>query len=126
MSDAGRPNLSGVDLDPSIRRIVGGRLAWLLRNRNITQRELAEMSGVSRACISRIVSQRRPVTTDALIRICIVLDVPMEWLVGLAPMRLAIGRSGEGRLDTSPYDGVGRREAAHGGRGKEGAQDEEQ
>lgn len=77
------PRLRPCDLGPVVRRNIGARLSWLLRRRNITQKELAEASGVSRSVVSRAVMQQRAVTVDALVRISLVLEVDPSWLLGM-------------------------------------------
>lgn len=104
--DVGRDGYDGtplaeMDLTPWIRDTVGTRLAHVLRGRAMSRRELARISGVSEACLSRILSCQRVVNPDALVRICITLGVSSDWLLGLResprPARGSLGADGSGR-----------------------------
>lgn len=82
-----RPALDGSvacrNVDRAIRQVVSERLSAVLSHRGITQTELARASGVSRSCISRVIAKQRPISADALVRICLTLDVDINWLLGL-------------------------------------------
>ena len=71
------------NVDFAIRHVVSERLSAVLERRGITQTELARASGVSRSCISRVIARQRPISADALVRICLTLDVDVNWLLGL-------------------------------------------
>ena len=75
--------ISAHDLDGALKRKVARRLLLVLDDRGITQTQLARASGVSRSCISRVLSEERPITTEALVRICIVLNLDAAWVLGL-------------------------------------------
>lgn len=79
--------LGSVDLDAALKRTVGNRLSWLLDRRGVTQAELSRLSGVPKPVINRVLCQRRIVNVDALVRICLALDVDANWLLGLTPIR---------------------------------------
>lgn len=87
MTGAERPALNSAvadkNVDHAIRHVVSRRLSAVLERRGITQTELARASGVSRSCISRVIAQQRPISSDALVRICLTLDVDVNWLLGL-------------------------------------------
>lgn len=91
------------DFDSALRRTVSLRLTALLERRGLSQKQLAHASGVSHSCISRYVSGKRTVTTDALVRIALALDVDVSWMLGLrgpsrlrnAPPQYAEARVGE-------------------------------
>ena len=97
--------LAQVDLTQTIRRNVSARLVWLLRNRNMSQRELASASGVSKTVISRIVARQRTVTADALVRLCLALDVNPAWLLGFNAGNKPRSASGKDRTGKENADG---------------------
>lgn len=68
----------------SIRRIlIGGRLAWVMAHRGYSQDRLSKESGVAASVISRVCSGKRLISTDALVRICPVLDVSADAILGI-------------------------------------------
>ena len=79
--------LASLDIDAALRRTVANRLSWALDHRGVTQAELSRMSGVPKPVINRVICQRRVVNVDALVRICLALDVDANWLLGLTPVR---------------------------------------
>ena len=63
------------------RRLVGERLRTLRSERNVTQQELAERSGVSRVTIARIESGARLPRYQTLIALARGLDTSVERLI---------------------------------------------
>src|ERR1039457_6233038 len=61
--------------DEAILREVGGRLAQVRLDRNLTQAQLAEQAGVSKRTVARLESGSVAMQLSGFIRICRVLDV---------------------------------------------------
>lgn len=79
----GAEPLADVDIAPLLRRTVRARLARALADCGMSGRELARLSGVSEACLSRILTGKRLPNPDALVRLCVALNVSADWLLGL-------------------------------------------
>ncbi len=60
----------------------GARLKRILEQRNLSQKELAEMSGTTGATISRYVNEDRIPNADFLLRIAEALNVSVDYLLG--------------------------------------------
>ena len=61
--------------DDAILRELGGRLARLRLDRNLTQAELAEQAGVSKRTVERLETGSVATQLSGFIRVCRVLDV---------------------------------------------------
>ena len=61
--------------DEAVLKELGGRLARVRLDRNLTQAELAEQAGVSKRTISRIESGSVATQLSSLVRVCRVLDI---------------------------------------------------
>lgn len=75
--------IADTDVDPTVREIVASRLASTMSARGLTQSQVAAASGVSRACISRVLGRQRTITVDALVRVCIAMSLDPAWLLGM-------------------------------------------
>jgi putative transcriptional regulator len=61
--------------DDAILRELGGRLARLRLDRNLTQAELAEQAGVSKRTVERLETGSVATQLSGFIRVCRVLDL---------------------------------------------------
>jgi transcriptional regulator with XRE-family HTH domain len=61
--------------DEAVLNELGGRLAGVRLDRNLTQAELAEQAGVSMRTISRLESGSVATQLSSLVRVCRVLDL---------------------------------------------------
>ena len=59
------------------------RLEYALKIRDMTQRQLAHLTGITEATISRYVRGDRQPKADAIYSICKVLNISADWLIGL-------------------------------------------
>ena len=57
------------------------RLKAALEFRGLSQKDLAEMTGLTECCISRYVNNERVPRTDNAIKICDALNVTLDWYV---------------------------------------------
>lgn len=62
---------------------IGERLVLALDIRGMQQKELAEMSGLTEVTISRYITGSREPKADNIIKICKVLCISSDWLLGL-------------------------------------------
>lgn len=58
------------------------RIALRLKTLEMTQKDLAEASGITQAAISRYMNSGRIPTGRVLVRICKALEVTPNWLLG--------------------------------------------
>lgn len=75
--------IADTDVDPVVRETVAARLTSAMAIRGLNQSQVAAASGVSRACISRVLGRQRTITVDALVRICLSMDIDPAWLLGM-------------------------------------------
>ncbi|MBQ4307868.1 MAG: helix-turn-helix transcriptional regulator [Lachnospiraceae bacterium] len=61
---------------------LGERLSCILSQQGMTQRELANMSGVDETSLSRYVNGTRKPCMDVLVRLSRALNVSVEYLTG--------------------------------------------
>lgn len=79
--------LAQLSLEQALMRTTANRLSWVLEHRGVSQAELSRATGVPKPVINRVLCQRRLINVDALVRICLALDVDAGWLLGLRPVR---------------------------------------
>jgi len=63
------------------RHILAGRIKVERNNRNLSQRQLAELTGINNTVLSRIESAEKDVSLDSLIAIAKALDVDVGYLL---------------------------------------------
>lgn len=90
--------------DQKRRELVAARLTWAMSRRGITRGALAERSGVSQTALSRYLSAKRLISTDALMRICPVLNLSADWVLGLREARERIEREERDDRKGAPMD----------------------
>ena len=90
--------------DQKRRELVAARLTWAMTRRGITRGALAERSGVSQTALSRDLSAKRLISTDALMRICPVLNLSADWVLGLREARERIEREERDDRKGAPMD----------------------
>lgn len=90
--------------DQKRRELVAARLTWAMSRRGISRGTLAERSGVSQTALSRYLSAKRLITTDALMRICPVLNLSADWVLGLREARERIEREERDDRKGAPMD----------------------
>ena len=71
---------------PSVSRAIGFRLEALLKERNIPQKELAEMFGVSQTAVSAWALGKTRMPVDKLVAIAEFFSVSLDQLCGLEDM----------------------------------------
>lgn len=76
-------SVAEMDANWELRRVVPPRLRRLMNERGVNRRELTAASGVSPAALSRVLSGKRAISTELLVRFCLVLDVSPAWLLGM-------------------------------------------
>lgn len=64
-----------------MRGYVGDRLASILKERGLTQKDLSNLTGYTEGTISRYINNQRVPTGDALIKIAKVLRVTSDYLL---------------------------------------------
>ncbi|MCI6547867.1 MAG: helix-turn-helix domain-containing protein [Coriobacteriaceae bacterium] len=92
----------GVDDDKLVRERVAARLVVAWRRSGLTCAEVAERSGVSAKSFQRYLSASRFPSGWALMKICPVLGVSADWLLGVAgtaPGAPSVGRAVTARTD---------------------------
>jgi len=62
---------------------LGGRIQNLLKRRNISQRELAEMVGLTETALSRYVSNARQPKPEMIANIATALHTTSDYLLGI-------------------------------------------
>ena len=60
---------------------IGARLGYAMNRRGLNQTELAKKSGIHQALISRYISGKSGVSTNALYQLSKALDVSTDWLL---------------------------------------------
>jgi predicted transcriptional regulator len=80
-----RERIANVDGDGWFFAQIAGKVAEQRRGRNLSQRELAELTGTTQSAIARLESGGRPPRIDTLLRIAEALDC--ELVVDLRPRR---------------------------------------
>lgn len=65
-------------------------LALLMKNRNMTGRELAKLTGISNSTISQVLNGRVVPTDEELEKICVALGVAPEQIYPSDEMRKAL------------------------------------
>ena len=63
------------------RRIFADRLSYMMRQNNITQRRLADASGITEAAISYYLSERKSPSFKAIINLAYTLNCTIEDLI---------------------------------------------
>ena len=63
--------------------MIAERFAKALERKGITRKEFAEMSNYSEAAISRWINGHRAMSIKCLKKVCKLLDVSADWLIGL-------------------------------------------
>lgn len=61
---------------------VGGRIRWQRERRRKTLREVATAAGISYAYLCEVENDKKRLGLDRAHRICTVLGVSLDWLVG--------------------------------------------
>lgn len=61
---------------------VGARIAYLIQEAGMKQKDLAEIVGRSEQVLSNIIRGRRPCPMEVMIKICDHFDIPFDWLIG--------------------------------------------
>ena len=63
--------------------MIPSRLAKALGDRNWTQKDLAQATGMTKAEVSRYARGQTAAREDTLVKICRALNVSADWLIGL-------------------------------------------
>lgn len=63
--------------------MIAERFKKALKRKGITQKEFAEISKFTEGAISRWVNGNRAMTIKTLKKICKILEVSSDWLIGL-------------------------------------------
>ena len=63
--------------------MIPSRLAKALGDRNWTQKDLAQATGITEAAVSRCARGQTAAREDTLVKICRALNVSADWLIGL-------------------------------------------
>lgn len=59
------------------------RLKYALKLRDMKQRQLAHLTGITEATVSRYITGEREPKADAIYSICKALNISADWLLGL-------------------------------------------
>lgn len=62
---------------------MGERLRKVLKDKNMSQRDLADLTDIDENSISRYITKGRKPSADGLILICKALNISADWLLGL-------------------------------------------
>src|SRR3954465_4597774 len=76
--------ISKQSTDETVLQELGGRLAQIRLDRNLTQAELAQQAGISKRTLERLESGEVATQLSAFIRVCRVLDL-LEQFESLIP-----------------------------------------
>lgn len=66
------------------RFLLGIRMSEVLQSKGMTQRELAEKTGLTEVSISRYMTGRRQPVAENIIKLATVLDISTDYLLGLS------------------------------------------
>lgn len=64
-------------------KTIGDRIRYSLEIRDMKQRELARLIGLSEVTLSRYVNNEREPRVKSIVAICKVLGISADWLLGM-------------------------------------------
>ena len=65
-----------------VKREIGARLSALAAQRGLSQEALASVLGADSSTVSRWICGRQTPSVEAVVKICVSLDVSPDWLLG--------------------------------------------